>query len=409
MKKILITAYDVNPYKGSESGMGWNFIDQVSRFYDVIAVTRINNRENIEKYLEENPLPDTRNIEFIYYDLPIYLRFWKKGERGSSLYFFLWQMIMPLFLFSKRLKFDIAHNLNFHADWAPSFLWMLRKPFIWGPILHHPKVPRNFIHSFRDYFKNRLTWFIKKYFWNFSLSHYLSRNTAAYILPGHSKVIKELSLGRKNKTIFTSVGTTEPNLSMTIEKDGFRIVSVGRFVYLKAFDVAIQSFILFLNSLPEDQRGSPSLTLIGKGPEKNALMKMINESNYSKQIEIIDWMERDQLWEFYQKSHIFLFPSHEGAGMVVAEAMSCGLPVVCFDNCGPGELIDERSGIRVPCTDFENSTSAFGRALLKLYHDRSKLTKLSVGAKKLYREKYQWDAKGDFLHQVYEQVLMANR
>jgi hypothetical protein len=54
-KTILITAYAVNPYKGSEDGMGWNFILQAAKNQQVIAVTRINNGPHIRKYMQEHP------------------------------------------------------------------------------------------------------------------------------------------------------------------------------------------------------------------------------------------------------------------------------------------------------------------------------------------------------------------
>lgn len=41
------------------------------------------------------------------------------------------------------------------------------------------------------------------------------------------------------------------------------------------------------------------------------------------------------------KSDIFLFPSFEGGGMVVLEAMAAGLPVVCLDYGGPGEMVTD--------------------------------------------------------------------
>lgn len=77
-KTILATAYAVNPYKGSEDGMGWNYVCQIARFNKVIAVTRKNNRESIEKYLSENSVPEAGNIRFLYYDLPKWTRFWKR-------------------------------------------------------------------------------------------------------------------------------------------------------------------------------------------------------------------------------------------------------------------------------------------------------------------------------------------
>ena len=97
MKKILASAYDVNPYKGSESGTGWNFIFQISKFNKVIAVTRKNNKSHIDRYIKENQI-NTDNIDFYYYDLPYVLRFWKRGSRGSFLYYNLWQFFLPFYI-----------------------------------------------------------------------------------------------------------------------------------------------------------------------------------------------------------------------------------------------------------------------------------------------------------------------
>ena len=53
----LITAYAVNPYKGSEDGTGWNWVYQLSKTNRIIAITRENNLPHIHKYLEENEVP----------------------------------------------------------------------------------------------------------------------------------------------------------------------------------------------------------------------------------------------------------------------------------------------------------------------------------------------------------------
>ncbi|MCZ8285192.1 MAG: hypothetical protein O9353_07010, partial [Bacteroidia bacterium] len=98
MKTILASAYAVNPYKGSEDGMGWNFIYQIARFHKVIAVTRENNRPHIENFMKENPDFLYDNITFLYFDLPYWARFWKKGGKGALLYFYLWQRLLPLFV-----------------------------------------------------------------------------------------------------------------------------------------------------------------------------------------------------------------------------------------------------------------------------------------------------------------------
>src|SRR5262245_59956149 len=141
MRTILITAYAVNPYKGSEDGMGWNFILQAARYHRVIAVTRVNNGPSIRKYQEANPGDKElyRRIRFLYFDWPAWLRWWKKGPLLSMIYFYGWQLTMALWLRRKKLPVDIVHNLNIHNDWTPSFLWLLGKPMVWGPIGHHDR------------------------------------------------------------------------------------------------------------------------------------------------------------------------------------------------------------------------------------------------------------------------------
>ena len=65
---ILLSAYAVNPYHGSEDGMGWNFIIQIARFNKIIAVVRKNTRKNIEQYMQEHPSTCYANIQFVYFD-----------------------------------------------------------------------------------------------------------------------------------------------------------------------------------------------------------------------------------------------------------------------------------------------------------------------------------------------------
>ena len=126
-KTIVATCYAVNPYKGSEDGMGWNFINQIARFNKVIAITRENNQPHIEKFMKENPSEVYQNISFLYYDLPYWMRFWKKGGRGAMLYYYMWQKGIVSFIKKKNINFDIAHNVNFHNDWTPTFLYQLKK------------------------------------------------------------------------------------------------------------------------------------------------------------------------------------------------------------------------------------------------------------------------------------------
>ena len=406
MKTILASVYAVNPYKGSEDGTGWNLVLQIARFNKVIAITRENNRPFIEKYMAANTVPGAENIHFEYYDLPYWARFWKKGSRGALLYYYLWQWFMPRFIRKQKLQFDIVHNLNFHNDWTPSFLWKFRKPFVWGPVGHHPQVPKRFIapvYGIKKWLADSLRWKAKEFFWNIDPFLRITKNKADRILAINTDVDKMLH-PKEGKLVLMPAVATNDMKEATVADNSFNIISIGRFIALKGFDVTIHSFALFLQRLTIEQKTRTKLILVGNGPELPFLKSLIKELDIEANVEIVLWIEREELKKLYAASKVFFFPSHEGAGMVVPEALSCGLPVLCFDNAGPGEFIDADSGIKVPYLSYQESAVLFADALEKMFKDKLLWTRLSEGARQQFEQVFQWNSKGETLKLIYEQI-----
>lgn len=370
---ILATCYAVNPYKGSEDAMGWNFVYQIARFRKVIAITRENNRVPIEKYISENPDPVYQNINFLYFDLPYWMRFWKKGNRGALLYYYFWQKGIVSFIRKKNLKFDIVHNVNFHNDWTPSFLWKLKKPFVWGPVGHHPLIPKQYLkdYSSKYFIKDQLTWLVKKIFWDYSPELKNTIKNASHIWCMNYSVIKKLKLTDANYSIYPSVATEDFYGKEEIElKENFTVISVGRFVPLKGFDLTIKSFAKFISHLPEKDKPKCKLILVGTGEQKEFYQKLIIENEIEDFVEVISWIDRKDLMKLYRKSSVFLFPSHEGAGMVVPEALSFGLPVICLDNIGPGKLISSKGGIAIPQLDYDQTIEKLSITIFTLFSQK---------------------------------------
>jgi len=105
-----------------------------------------------------------------------------------------------------------------------------------------------------------------------------------------------------------------------------------------------------------------------------------------------------------EKCDVFIFPSFEGAGMVVIEAMAKGLPVVCLDFGGPGEYVTDECGIKVPLTKPAEVIQGLADALSKLATDPGFYERLSAGAIKRVRNNYLWDSVGEQLNILYRQV-----
>ena len=405
-KTILATTYAVNPNKGSEDGMGWNFILQIARYNKVYAITRENNQENIDKYIKENPSEIYQNITFLYFDLPYWMRFWKKGGRGAMLYYWMWQKGMVSFVKKQNIQFDIVHNVNFHNDWTPSYLWKLNKPFVWGPIGHHPSIPKKYLqfYSKKELLKDKLTGLIKNYFWNFSFSLKKTANKANHILCMNQSVKDVLPQINTKYSIMPSVATEDFGWKEDNISDKFHLISAGRLVALKGFDLTIHSFALFLQNRSEKEKENIHLHIIGSGPELINYQNLCNNLKINKYVTFVSWIERNELLKMYAESSAFLFPSHEGAGMVVAEALSFGLPVICLDNCGPGEFIDDSSGFKVQGDTYEQTIEALSDAIQTLFVDKQLQKSMRKGARNRFLTHFQWNNRGNQLQEIYKNL-----
>ncbi|MCC5927242.1 MAG: glycosyltransferase [Bacteroidetes bacterium] len=403
MKTILATAYAINPHKGSEDGMGWNFVMQIARFNNVIAVTRENNRPHIERYMQENPSDVYKKVSFVYFDTPYWMRFWKKGGRGAMLYYLLWQRMVVPFVKEQGLQFDVVHNLNFHNDWSPSYLWKLGKPFVWGPIGHHPLIPSDYLkpYSKKYLLKDRLTWLVKKLFWNYSAALKKAVGKADFIWAMNPSVKDVIAIGEKKHIIAPSVATQDFGWNAEKSTSTFSLISVGRLVPLKGFDLTIRSFASFVRTLPDAERCNVSLTIVGSGPEEKLLKQLVSDEAVTDCVTFISWIDRADVMKLFRNASVFLFPSHEGAGMVVPEALSFGVPVITLDNEGPGGFIDTDCGIAVPKGAYEPTVQKLAEGIRSLHQDPAKLASMRGAARKRFIDFFHWNRRGEQLKSIY--------
>src|SRR6266516_1550188 len=145
--RVLLSAYACEPGKGSEPGVGWNWVCQAARFHEVWVITRANHRAPIEAALARQPLP---TVHFVYVDLPLWVRFWKRGRPSAFIYYYLWQI--AAYFTAKELHqqigFDVVHHVTFVKYAMPSFMALLPVPFVWGPVGGGETTPSGFWKSF---------------------------------------------------------------------------------------------------------------------------------------------------------------------------------------------------------------------------------------------------------------------
>ena len=113
-----------------------------------------------------------------------------------------------------------------------------------------------------------------------------------------------------------------------------RVITVGRYVYQKGFDLLLKSWAIVEKKSPDWM-----LTIIGQG-ERSQYDSLIDELKIDRsRCKLLGPTDRIQE-EYLSSSFLVMSSRFEGFGMVLVEAMACGLPVISFDcPCGPKDII----------------------------------------------------------------------
>jgi glycosyltransferase involved in cell wall biosynthesis len=353
----------------------------------VWVITRKNNRQGIDATLASS-VPDAKQLKlhFVYYDLPKWARWWKRGGRGVHLYYILWQWfaykkVVPLHV---AIQFDAIHHITFGVIRHPTFMGRLSAPLLLGPLGggEHPPHALTAHLPFKGRLKERLRSvanriakydpFVRQMYARATLIFMKAQDSLDWLPPKfQSKAQCLLEIGIDPKPLPASLPRESINHVL-------KLLYVGRFIGFKGMGLGLQALAKLKNMGVDAE-----LTMIGKGPERKHWEQLANILGIAEQVGWVEWMPQDELLAAYSCYDALLFPSlHDSSGNVVLEAMAGGLPVVCLDLGGPAEIVDNTSGLIVDVNGKTESAvvDALASALKNLSADTSLRTALKEGA-----------------------------
>ena len=186
-------------------------------------------------------------------------------------------------------------------------------------------------------------------FWMRSLLKKLKRLDQLVVLTDKSKASwPELS----NVSVIPDPIPLQIECGVRSEKGGVRakrVVTIGRYAYQKGYDLLLQAW-----AEVEKQYPDWALDIYGQGDQTSYRLMMTDLGIDGHRCHLNGPVEN--VVKTYQDSTIFVLSSRfEGFGLVLVEAMACGLPVVSFDcPAGPDEIIsDGVDGLLVPSGDVQ--------------------------------------------------------
>ena len=168
------------------------------------------------------------------------------------------------------------------------------------------------------------------------------------------------------------------------------ILSIGRIVEKKGLKYLIMAMQEIIKRYPD-----MTLFIGGDGPEKKQLIQLCSELNLEKNVIFLGFVAPEKIAELYASSDIFILPSietkdgdTEGLGVVLLEAMACGVPVIGSNLGGITDIIeDNKTGLLTRPGDPDD----IARKILSLISDKELRTTLSKNAITLVNEKFSWN------------------
>jgi colanic acid/amylovoran biosynthesis glycosyltransferase len=138
----------------------------------------------------------------------------------------------------------------------------------------------------------------------------------------------------------------------------WRLVTCGRLHRGKGHQDTIEAMALLT-----DHGQSVHLTILGEGPERSNLERLIDERKLEEHVTLSGAVSETIVRESLASAHLFVLGSHDEAiGVATMEAMAMGLPVVVTDVGGVHELVrDQVDGRLVPPRDPQAMADAISK------------------------------------------------
>ena len=390
--KILISAYACSPNHGSEQGMGWNWVNQIAKHCQTWVLTDEYYAKDCRAFLGQTGCENPK-LHIIGIPRPggrsrIYGYFWLHYLTQN-----LWQR--QAFKLAQKLhaqeQFDLIHQLNMIGYREPGYLWQLAadKPFIWGPIGGHAQIPKSFLADF--HLQDRLVYSLRNVLNTWQMNNSKRVRAAmqrADVLFGATRPDVEAiaRIHGRRAILLRETGTnltTEQNGSGQLKNPDpsrpLQLVWSGVFLGRKALPLG-------LHALAQARLREPglqiNLTILGGGIHQAAWQAQAADLGLADCCTWTGWLPHDQAKARICAADALLFTSLlEATSTVVPEALMQGVPVICHDACGFGDIVTEECGIKVPMVDPATSIRGFTEAILLLAKDRNHLATLAEGAK----------------------------
>lgn len=403
-RKIFISAYACEPGLGSEIGVGWHWVLEMSKYFDLWVLTRRSNQHTIEPWIAEHP--EYSHIRFLYFDLPKWARFWKKGLRGVRTYYNIWQWMTNGIVrrTMQENNIRIFHHLTYgNVLWKVSSYGQ-KQFFIWGPAGGVETIPEEYSRLYPR--KMQLVEKVRRMVatnlkWN---GGFKRRCKNADLILCKTDILRQhIPVRYRDKAIlFTDVAVDNlleaPAVVESAPEKLVEFITVGRLDPWRGFDLAIEAF-----AKAAEINRNIHLTVIGKGADKERLKALIEERNLTDKVTMAGAVSMERYQEYMRNCDVVVNASlKEGAVTVSFDSMAMGKPLICIDTTGYTRYFSPEYAEIIQRNDRESTIQALAESMVKLTDAH---TRYEMGKKaQLAGNQFTWENRGK---EIYAAITKA--
>ena len=365
---ILLSSYSVNPYKGSEDAVGWNWTVTLShKFPDskIYLVTKRYNEKDTRKGIKEAGL---KNVELIIVDVPDALNWFReKHSAFHHMYYILWQKYAYKWAKKSKIKFDIIHHITMGNYRITGNMYKFNDAYtIFGPVGGGQTTAP----SLKSYYNTQKIYeeyreLINKVFDVLpSYKRKIRQFDKIYAVNDETKERMQTASGKAvDKLCDISIADNMKNIDVQHNNNEVvEIIYLGRFIELKG----IMLLIDVIKNVKTDKKFHVSL--YGSGPLTDDIKTKINEYKLNDKITIRGSIPHTQVSFVYKTADIFMHPTfRDSGGTVFVEAMAHKLPIIALNQSLARDLNEKECGLFVNTNQSkEQIINEFSRKLEKL-------------------------------------------
>ena len=399
-QKIFVSAYACEPGLGSEIGVGWHWVLEMSKYFDLWVLTRESNRQSIEPWIAKHP--EYNHIHFLYFDLPKWARFWKKGLRGVRIYYNIWQWMTNGMVRQTMQENDIR---IFHHLTYGNVLWRVSKYgqkqfFIWGPAGGVETIPEEYIRVYPKKMQ-MVEWLRRTVAGNLKFNIGFKRRCRnADLILCKTDILRQYIPARyRDKAIlFTDVAVDNlsgaPVIVECEPNKRIEFITVGRLDPWRGFDLVIEAFAKVVK-----KNGNMHLTVIGKGADKERLTALITKLKLTDKVTMAGSVDMERYREYMRNCDVVVNASlKEGAVTVSFDSMAMGKPLICIDTTGYTRYFSPEYAEIIQRNDRKSTIQALADSMVKLAdaHTRYEMGKKAQQA----GNRFTWASRGEEIFDV---------